>query len=81
MEFVIEEFIMLIAISWKRHITDGMELPNQEKFRTLGETEMYKYLEISDADTMKQNGEKKIKQSVLVVRANYMKPNSIAGTL
>ena len=30
--------------SWKRHITEGMEPPNQEKTRTLEEKETYKYL-------------------------------------
>ena len=27
--------------SRKRHLTDGTELPNQEKIRTLGEKETY----------------------------------------
>ena len=35
-------------------MTDRMELPNQEKIRTLGEKETYKYLEILEADTIKQ---------------------------
>ena len=30
-----------------------MELPNQEKFRTLGEKETYKYLRILEADIIK----------------------------
>ena len=38
----------------KRHLTDGMELPNQDKIRTLGEKETYKYLGILEADTIKQ---------------------------
>ena len=38
----------------KRHITDEMELPNQDKIRTLGENETYKYLGILEADTIKQ---------------------------
>ena len=29
--------------SVKRHLTEGMELPNQDKIRTLGEKETYKY--------------------------------------
>ena len=29
----------------KQHMTEGMELPNQEKIRTLGEKEAYKTLE------------------------------------
>ena len=40
--------------SGKRHLTDGMELPNQEKIRTLGKKEKYKYLGILEADTIKQ---------------------------
>ena len=28
----------------KRHLTDGMELPNEDKIRTLVENETYKYL-------------------------------------
>ena len=31
-----------------------IELPNQEKIRTLREKETYKYLEILEADTIKQ---------------------------
>ena len=35
-------------------MTDGIELPNHDKIRTLGENETYKYLVILDADTIKQ---------------------------
>ena len=42
MEFGIEKFAMLVLKSDKRHMTDGMELPNQYKIRTLGENEIYK---------------------------------------
>ena len=38
----------------KRHLTDGMELPNQDKIRTLGEKETYKYLGILEANIIKQ---------------------------
>ena len=40
--------------SGKRHITDGIELPNQDRIRTLEEKETYKYLGILEADTIKQ---------------------------
>ena len=30
----------------KWHTTDGIELPNQDKVRTLGENDAYKYLGI-----------------------------------
>ena len=32
--------------SGKRYMTKRVELPNQEKIRTFGEKETYKYLEI-----------------------------------
>ena len=34
MEFGIEKCATLVMKSGKRHMTDGMELPNQEKIRT-----------------------------------------------
>ena len=40
--------------SGKRHLTDGMELPNQDKIRTLGDKEIYKYLGILGADTIEE---------------------------
>ena len=43
MEFSIEQFVMLIMRCGKRHMTEGIELTNQEKkIRTLGEKETYK---------------------------------------
>ena len=44
--------------SGKQQMTEGIEQPNQEKIRTHGEKEIYKYLGILDADTaeMKENG-------------------------
>ena len=53
MEFGIEQCAMLIIKSGKRHLTDGMELTNQDTIRTLGEKETYKYLGIMEADTSK----------------------------
>ena len=40
--------------SGKRLLTDGMEVPNQDKIRTFGEKETYKYWGILEADTIKQ---------------------------
>ena len=54
MKFGIENYAMLVMKSGKRHLADGMELPNQDKIRTLGKKEIYKYLGILDADTIKQ---------------------------
>ena len=54
MELGMEKCAMLVIKSGKRHQTDGMELPNQDQIRTLGEKETYKYSDIIDADTIKQ---------------------------
>ena len=57
MEFSIEKCAMLIMKSGNRHMTEGMELPNREKIRTLGEEETYKYLGILKANTIKKSGD------------------------
>ena len=54
MEFGIEKCAMLVMKSGKRHMTDGMELPNHDKIRTLEENETYKHLGILEADTIRQ---------------------------
>ena len=54
MEFGIEKCAMFVMKSGKRHMTDGMELPNHDNIRTLEEKETYKYLGILEADTVKQ---------------------------
>ena len=46
MEFCIEKCSMLVIKSGKRHLTDGMELPNKDKIKTLPENETYKYFGI-----------------------------------
>ena len=52
--------------SEKRQMTEGKEQPNQEKIRTLGEKETYKYLEIFEKDNIKQAEmkEKNLKKSI-----------------
>ena len=45
---------MLVMKSGKRHMTDGMELPNHDRIMTLEENETYKYLGVLEADTIKQ---------------------------
>ena len=37
----------------KQHQTDGMELSNKDKIRTLRENQTYKYLGILESDTIK----------------------------
>ena len=54
MEYDIEKCAMLVMKSGKLRIMDGMELSNQDKIRTLGEKETYKYSGILEADTIKQ---------------------------
>ena len=45
--------------SGKRQMTEGIEPPNQDKIRKLGETETYEYLGILEADTIKHAKMKK----------------------
>ena len=42
------------ACDEKRHMTEGIELSNQEKIRTLREKETYEYLVILEVDNIKQ---------------------------
>ena len=53
-KFGIEKCAMLVMKSGKRHMSDGMELPNHDRIRTLEENETYKYLGILEADIIKQ---------------------------
>ena len=46
--------VMLIMKSGKKQITEGIELPNQERIKTPKEKENFKYLGILEADTIKQ---------------------------
>ena len=43
MEFGIGKCAMFVMKSGKRHLTDGLELPNQDNIKTLAENESYKY--------------------------------------
>ena len=54
MKFGIEKCAMLVMKSGNRQLTDGMELRNQDKIKTLAENEIYRYLGILEADTIKQ---------------------------
>ena len=69
MEFGIEKCAMFIMKSRKRQMAEGLELPNQEKIRTLREKEKYNYLGILETDTikhaeMKENFKKIIPQKM-----------------
>ena len=63
--------------SGKRHMTAGIELPNYDKIRTLGENETYEYLGILEADTIKQV---QISQNISGERESYSRQNSPAET-
>ena len=66
MEFGIERCTMLIIKSGKWQMMDGIELPNQEKIRTLREKETYKYLEYWKlTPSNKQRWKKKNKKEYL----------------
>ena len=81
MQCGIEKCVMLIIKSRIRHMTEEMELPNPEKIRTLGEKKTYKYLEILEADTIKQvEMKEKTKKNISGERESYSKPSYIAGT-
>ena len=54
MEFGIEKCALLVMKSGKRHLTDGIELPNQDKIRTLAENETKKCFRTLEADAIKQ---------------------------
>ena len=78
-EFGIENFLANNE-KWKKKGTEGIEIPNQERIRTLGEKETYKYLGILEMDTIKQEEMKeKHKKSIKDERENFMKPSSAAG--
>ena len=63
MEFGKEKYATLVLKSGKRHITDGMELENQDKITTFREKEMCKWLGILETDTFRQeNMKEKIKK-------------------
>ena len=81
MEFSIEKCAMIVMKSGKRYLTGGMELPNQDKIRKLGEKETYKYLSVLEADTIKQVEMKKIKKEYLRRNRKLLETKLVAETL
>ena len=85
MEFADGKCYMLIMKSGKRHETEGIELLNQDKIKTLGEKYTYKYSGILEADTSKHAEMKeKIKKESLrrmrkLLRLNYIAEISSKG--
>ena len=82
MEFGIEKCTMLEMKNSKRHLMDGMELPNQDKIRVLREKETYKYLGILEADTIEQwRWKKKLSKNISREPESYLRWNYVAETL
>ena len=54
MEFDIEKCAMQIMKSGKQHMTEEIELSNQEKKQNVRRKRSYAYLGILEADTIKQ---------------------------
>ena len=71
MEFDMEKCALLVMEIGKRHLTDGRELPNQDKIRTLEQNETYKYLGILEEKckiTFKKNISGKLLETKLSSR-------------
>ena len=82
MEFSIEKCAMLVMKSGKGHLSDLMELLNQEKIRTFVGKETNKYFSILKADTTKQvEIKKKFKKNISGELENYSRQNCRAETL
>ena len=82
MEFSIEKCAMLVMKSGKGHLSDLMELLNQEKIRTFVGKETNKYFSILEADTTKQvEIKKKFKKNISGELENYSRQNCRAETL
>ena len=82
MEFGIEKCAILVMKSGKRYLTDGMEIPNQDKIRTLGEKETNKNVGTLEANNIKQGEMKrKIKKNISEKLESYSRQNCQAETL
>ena len=81
-EFSIEKLTMQVMESGKRQLTEGMELPTEDKIRTTGLKKTYKYLGILEADTIKQVTKKeKLRKGTSGKPENYSKQNYRAETI
>ena len=67
MEFHIEICVMLVTKNRKHYMTDGNELPNEEKIKTLGEKNTYKYLGILETYIIKQVGMKEKEECLKII--------------
>ena len=79
--FGIEKYAMLIRKSCKRHLADEMELPNQDKIRTLREKEIYKYVGILESEAIKKWWKKALRKNISGELESYSRQNYVAETL
>ena len=79
MEVSIENCAMLVMKSGKRHMSDGMELPNQDKIKTHGGNDIYKYFGILEVDTIKQVEMKDKIQKEYLRRTRKLLETKISG--
>ena len=67
--------------SGKRRLIDGIKLPNQDKIKTLGEKETFKFFGTLEAETIKQvEMEDQIKKEYLRRTRKLLGPNNLAET-
>ena len=80
MEFGIEKCAIIIMNRRQWHRRERIELPNQDKMKTFGKTETYKYFRIFETDAIKhaKMGKKRKKKNTSGERENYSKSNYIA---
>ena len=72
MEFGLEICAMQVMKRGKRHLTDVMELPNQEKIRTHSKNKNYKYLGI-----LKKNGTIKQVEMKEKIQKEYLRTRKL----
>ena len=81
MEFGMEKCVMLVMKSGKRHVTEGIDLPNQENIRKHQNAWRKGNLQIF-GNTIKQvEMKKKLRKSILGQPKSYPRQNYIARTL
>ena len=78
MEFDVENCAMLVMKSSKRYMTDGIELPNHDKIRTLGEKETWASWKLTSSDKWKWKT--RFKKNISGELENHLRQNSPAET-
>ena len=85
MVFGKEKYAMLIIKNGRRQLTEGIELPNQERIRMFGEKETYNYLGILEVDDIKQaemkgkNKKEHFRRTKTILEAKLSYRNLIKG--